>query len=71
MVRDPEGNEALITVNVFLKNGESFLGKDVTSNPFGDNGSVMSFWHNDLIRSYPMADIAYIEIIPPAPKKKK
>lgn len=62
MIRNPENHENL-TLNVFLKNGEEFLGKDATNQPLGDNERVVSFWNDGKLVVYPMEQVDHIEMI--------
>lgn len=62
MIRMPETDE--FTINVKLKTGTEFLKRDVTNQPFGDHGNVVSFWHGDAIRMYPLVDVEYVEVVP-------
>lgn len=62
MIRVPETDQILI--NVKLKSGELFEGKDMTNQPMGEHERWVSFWHDDRIRVYPMRDIEYWELIP-------
>lgn len=62
MVRDPLSEN--IKINVYLKNGDSFIGKDITSNPVGSKERVVSFWlDNDTIRVYPVDEVRYFEYV--------
>ncbi len=50
-------------INVFLKNGENFMNKDVTNNTpqGGKNQVTISFWHNGKLRYYPISEVSYWE----------
>ena len=48
--------------NVYLKDGEEYLGKDITSKPMGDNDRFMSFWESGGIVIIPMDLIKRAEI---------
>ena len=65
MIKEPETLDNL-TMNVMLKNGVIFTGMNITGKPFGDNERMVSFWHGDVIRMYPMSDVAYVELVPGA-----
>lgn len=45
-----------IKINVDLKNGRSFLNKDIPSKPFEINGMV-SFWVGDDLKIIPLSEI--------------
>ena len=62
MIKVPE-NENNLELNVFLKNGKTFLNKDVPNQPMGKNERVVSFWNDDRLMVYPMEQIDHIEII--------
>lgn len=63
MIREPRNAENL-TINVTLKDGTQFHGMDITSNPFGQHERAVSFWVGDVIRMYPMSEVAFIELVP-------
>lgn len=62
MIRDAEKDN--LTINVFLKNGRIFLEHDIPPNPLGDNDQFVAFWFGDVIRVYPMSEVAYFELVP-------
>jgi hypothetical protein len=62
MIKDLDCTDIQLTVK--LKNGELFENKDVPPSPFGEHEKVVSFWHEDVLRSYPMSSVEYVEIIP-------
>lgn len=67
MIKEPKQDQMMnATMNVVLKNGEAFTGMDFTGQPFGQAESVVSFWHGDVIRMYPMSEVAYVELVPGA-----
>ena len=51
-------------LNVTLKDGTEFHRMNITSNPFGDHERVVSFWVGNVIRVYPMSQIAFVELVP-------
>lgn len=63
MIREPSSMQNL-TINVTLKDGTEFHGMDVTSNPFGQHERVVSFWVGDVLRMYPMSEVAFVELVP-------
>ena len=63
MIKVPEGME--ISINVFLKNGEKYLGKDITNQPLGEHEKLVSFWHEGKIRTYPIRQVEYFEFVFP------
>lgn len=50
-----------ITISVYLKNGEEYLYKDITSDPFGNREAMVGFYHNDKFRIYPISEVLMIE----------
>ena len=67
MIRDLNQKQMMsATMNVVLKNGERFTGMDFTGRPFGEAERVVSFWHGDVVRVYPMSEVAYVELVPVA-----
>lgn len=47
-----------------MKNGDSFMGKDKTSNSAGSMEKIISFWlDNNTIRIYPMDEVRYFEYV--------
>lgn len=62
MIRD--GNTINgIKVNVKLKSGELFEGKDTTSSPMGKYERCIGFWHDGKIRMYSLRDVEYVEFV--------
>ena len=61
MIKDLK-NLSGLKINVVLKNGEQFLGKDIPSSPCGQFELVVSFWHKGGIRAYPLDMVAYYEL---------
>lgn len=61
MIKDPT-NLKNLKLNVFLKDGESYLGKDTTSKPFGDNDRMVGFWQDNAITIIPMDLVKKIEM---------
>lgn len=68
MVRELSSMQSL-TINVTLKDGTLFHGMDIPSNPFGQHERVVSFWVGDVIRMYPMSEVAFVELVPGAQQK--
>ena len=66
MIKDLQNAENL-TMNIVLKDGSKFEGKDIPSRPFGDRENFVSFWVGNVVRMYPIADVEYIELVPNAP----
>ena len=62
MIRDPETD--VFTINVKLKTGEFFTDKDIPNNPNGDQERMISFWHEDKLRVYPLENVEYYELVP-------
>ena len=59
MIRLPESTDEL-TVSLELLDGTQYLDRDVTDNPFGDNGDVVSFWDGEkTVLVYPMSQIKW------------
>ena len=52
-----------LSMNVKLKTGEEFLSKDISNQPFGEYDKVVTFWHKDKLRGYPLKDIEYFEFV--------
>lgn len=65
MIREPN-NTQNFTINVTLKDGTQFHGMDITGSPFGQHERVVSFWVGDVVRVYPMAEVAFVELVPGA-----
>ena len=62
MIRTVE-NEENLQLNIFLKNGDSFMKKDIPDNPFGQNEKVVSFWNEGKLMMYPMDQVEHIELL--------
>ena len=62
MIKVPESMENL-KLNIFLKNGEVFNNKNTTNQPMGECEKVVSFWHDEKLVVYPMAQVDHIEMV--------
>lgn len=60
MIRAITSNE--LKINVFLKNGKKYLNKDIPDRPFGEHEKIVCFWHENIIRGYPINDVEYFEL---------
>lgn len=67
MIVDPETTQ--FKVNVKLKDGNLFSNHDIPSIPISDHERIFSFWVGNKIRTYPINDIEYFELIPQEEKK--
>lgn len=57
-------NESSVKINVYLKDGTEFLGKDIPTSPLGDQGNMISFWVDaNTLRVYPLSEVSYIEFV--------
>lgn len=61
MIRMPDMKRN-VSITVKLKNGEIYKNKDITNQPFGEHNIVVSFWHDDKLRAYPIDDVEYYEL---------
>lgn len=48
-------------ISVFLKDGQTFLNKDIPTKPFGDTERIVAFWNEDKILMIPMDQVDFIE----------
>ncbi len=48
-------------ISVFLRDGRSFLNKDITSKPFGDYEQMIAFWDGDKVVGIPLALVDHYE----------
>ena len=62
MIRVPTQYETM-RLNVFLKNGDRFLGKDTTNLPLGDNECTVCFWEEDILMIFPMEQVERLEML--------
>lgn len=63
MVKFPSDTEN-ISLNVFLKNGDAYMGKDITNQPLGESERVVSFWSDDTtVVSYPLEQVERFEFV--------
>lgn len=44
--RNPDPNADFV-MDVYLKNGQTFIGKDIPVRPMGETENVISFWNDD------------------------
>lgn len=51
-----------LKINVVLKSGKSFLGKDVPPKPLGEHERVISFWDDNAIMCFPMEQVLYFSL---------
>ena len=49
-------------INVYLKDGDAYLNKDIPQQPFGDNDKYVAFWDNDKLKVFPFEMVACIEL---------
>jgi hypothetical protein len=63
MIREPS-NVKNLKLNVTLKDGTKFEGMDTTGSPFGQHERAVSFWIGDVIRMYPLTEVAFVELVP-------
>ena len=62
MIRQPsEAEVTKMKINVYLKTGEEFIGKDLTEQPLTDKELFVGFWDGDIIKIYPSETVAKIE----------
>ena len=62
MIKEPKNMQSL-KLNVFLKNGTSYLNKDTTPKPFGEMERVVGFWDEDMIIMIPMEQVYRVELV--------
>lgn len=62
MIREPK-NLQNMKINVTLKDGNFFRNKDIPPQPFGNHERMVSFWLGDVLRSYPMSEVEYVEFV--------
>lgn len=61
MLREVKNRENA-KINVDLKDGRKFLGKDIHSKPFGDYERVVSFWDGDALMVFPMDQVKEVAL---------
>lgn len=61
MVKEPDSSSD-VKINVFLKDGRSFLDRDIPARVFGEFERVVSFWEADKVVVFPMRDVERIEL---------
>lgn len=54
--RNPDRKDNFV-VDVYLKTGETFIGKDIPVRPMGETENVISFWNDDELYIIPMNDV--------------
>lgn len=54
-------NPENLKVNVFLKNGKSFLDKDITLKPLGEYERIISFWDDGAVKCIPIERVSCFE----------
>ena len=63
MVRLPE-NADCIKINVILKDGAKILNKDITNQPLGEHGNVVSFWRDEkTVECYPIEQVECFQFV--------
>jgi hypothetical protein len=62
MIKKPENPDNLC-ISVYLKDGTSYLEKDIPPQPFGKNDTIVSFWYNDKLVGIPMSEVSRVELI--------
>ena len=61
-IKTPENYDSM-TINVHLKNGTEFIGKDIPQVPLGDSERNVSFWNENKVLCYPMSQVEHIEYL--------
>ena len=52
-----------LVMDVYLKNGASFLNKDIPKKPFGESGELVCFWNTQReISCYPLSEVLSFHI---------
>lgn len=46
-------------INVTLKDGTEYLGKDIPQAPFGQHDKVVSFWEGESLMIIPMTEVKH------------
>lgn len=59
-IKDITGTEN-IKINVILRDGTQFIGKDITPKPMGEHDRVISFWDERKLKAYPLDLVEYFE----------
>ena len=60
MIKEPETNVGKVVIT--MKDGFTYVGKDVPNNPFGEHDKLFSFWYGNKIRIIPIENISYIDM---------
>ncbi len=47
-------NQEVMKINVYLRDGSKFIGKDITNQPMGEHDRIISFWDGNIIKIYPL-----------------
>lgn len=59
MIKNPtEEQQQNVTMSVLLKNGRQYKKMDITSQPSGQYERVLSFWDGDIVKVFPMGEVA-------------
>lgn len=61
MIIDVE-NPTSFKMNVKLKNGREYLGKDMVPRPFGEHDRVVAFLHEGAVMVFPLADVECVQM---------
>lgn len=71
MIRIPNELETEnMKINVYLKSGEEFKGKDLPPQPITDQEMFVSFWDGDIIKMFPLENIHKIEYYFDIPERR-
>ena len=59
-----------VKINVTLKNGVEYLGKDIPECPFDQNYQTVSFWNDGSIRVILMSEVKWVDLYEDADDEK-
>lgn len=61
MIKNVKVNPDKLKINVFTKNGEEFLGRDLSEDYLSADHKLLSFFDEEVLVVYPINNIDYFE----------
>jgi hypothetical protein len=60
MVKKPTSTD--IKINITLKDGTEYLGKDIPEKPFGEHDRIVGFWEGEALILIPISEVKRVAL---------
>jgi hypothetical protein len=51
-----------LVIDIFLKNGDRYIGCDITTRPCGENERTVSCWHGNKVLVFPLTEVVQFNL---------